>query len=293
MKRVQGAIDTAVNLQEQLNRPVFLGGLPIDSGGGRLTGGLVKGVTSNATGSVISATDASPRSDAVQLAINPVAGAVSAAHRAAINFRKGGLDFVGQVGGQVLFAAATDGVGAPSSSVARAVDRAAEVATTSTPRLAARPLTAADAPAVRDLYLGLSPASMTGRVGAPSVGRVENALDLNLPGLQNGSYVAVGAFKGDRLVGEASYVPIPGKAGVAERAVTIADDAQGQGLGPRLVRELAVEAEKNGIRTFQVHISSDNIASRKMAAKLGLSLRWDREEQYYVGTQSVDSLLRS
>jgi GNAT superfamily N-acetyltransferase len=58
--------------------------------------------------------------------------------------------------------------------------------------------------------------------------------------------------------GVARYVRLASDPTVAEAAVTVVDEVQGRGLGTILLRQLAVSAIENGIRTFRNYVLAEN-----------------------------------
>jgi L-amino acid N-acyltransferase YncA len=77
---------------------------------------------------------------------------------------------------------------------------------------------------------------------------------------------------GDRVLGWAAASPTsarPVYAGVVEASVYVADDAQGQGVGRRLLEALIVSTERNGIWTIQAGIFPENTASLALHERVG------------------------
>ena len=54
----------------------------------------------------------------------------------------------------------------------------------------------------------------------------------------------------------------------AEVAIVVADDWHGRRLGSLMVDELAAEARRHGIRRFTATMASDNVAARRLFARL-------------------------
>jgi RimJ/RimL family protein N-acetyltransferase len=73
----------------------------------------------------------------------------------------------------------------------------------------------------------------------------------------------------ERALGTARFVRDDADPRVAELAVTVTDDAQGRGLGRRLLAALADAAEERGIRTFTMAVLADNVPVRRMLERLG------------------------
>jgi acetate---CoA ligase (ADP-forming) len=122
-----------------------------------------------------------------------------------------------------------------------------------------RPPTGADAEAVLGFLGGLSEESAYRRFhGFPSLRRetVEPFLDPDWRdrGALVGAMVAEG---GERIVALANYVRLQDPA-LAEVAFTVADALQGQGVGTRLLEQLALTAAAHGISTFVAEVMADN-----------------------------------
>jgi RimJ/RimL family protein N-acetyltransferase len=80
--------------------------------------------------------------------------------------------------------------------------------------------------------------------------------------------VAVDPTNGE-VIGVARYIRSSADAGLAEVAVTVADEWQGRGLGRALVGRLAYLARRAGIRRFGAVVQSDNLASLGLAVGAG------------------------
>ena len=77
------------------------------------------------------------------------------------------------------------------------------------------------------------------------------------------------------LIGVARYVCLPGDPQAAEVAVVVADAWQRRGVGTLLVEELGARARRLGFRRFTATMASDNIAARKLLAKIAEEPAWD------------------
>ena len=80
--------------------------------------------------------------------------------------------------------------------------------------------------------------------------------------------VAIDPSSGE-LLGVARYVRSRDDTGLAEVAVTVADDWQGRGLGRALLDRLTYRARREGVRRFSALVQSDNRASLGLAAGAG------------------------
>lgn len=65
--------------------------------------------------------------------------------------------------------------------------------------------------------------------------------------------------------------------GVAEVSIYVADQAQGQGIGSRLLAALVAESEQNGIWTLQAGIFPENAASMRVHQQAGFRVVGTRE----------------
>jgi len=73
----------------------------------------------------------------------------------------------------------------------------------------------------------------------------------------------------DRGLGVARFVRVAGQSERAEVALTVADDAQGLGLGSRLLRLLACMAQERGVETFVAYVLPDNVQARGLFERAG------------------------
>jgi acetyl coenzyme A synthetase (ADP forming)-like protein len=123
-----------------------------------------------------------------------------------------------------------------------------------------RPPLESDADAILAFLRGLSEQSVYRRFhGFPSLRRetVEPFLDPDWS--ERGSLVGTmsAAGGGEQVVALANYVRLHDPA-VAEVAFTVADSLQGQGVGTRLLEQLALTAAAQGISTFVAEVMADN-----------------------------------
>jgi L-amino acid N-acyltransferase YncA len=134
------------------------------------------------------------------------------------------------------------------------------------------PMTAADWPAVRSIYLeGIATGDATFETAAPEWERWD-----------------AGHLKTCRLVahvdgevaGWAALSPVSARAvyaGVAEVSIYIAQLARGKGLGAALLRALVAESEVNGVWTLQAGIFPENTASIALHRRAGFRIVGTRE----------------
>jgi L-amino acid N-acyltransferase YncA len=86
---------------------------------------------------------------------------------------------------------------------------------------------------------------------------------------------------GDSMAGWAALSPVSSRrvyAGVAEVSIYIKETMRGKGVGSRLLEELILISEANGIWTLQAGILSDNGASVALHLKHGFRLVGVREK---------------
>src|SRR4051794_25097252 len=72
-----------------------------------------------------------------------------------------------------------------------------------------------------------------------------------------------------RIVGIARYIRLPREPQAAEVAVAVADGWQRQGIGRRLLTELADRARAEGVTHFSAHVRTDNGPVRGWIARQG------------------------
>ena len=137
-------------------------------------------------------------------------------------------------------------------------------------RIEIRPIGPEDRAALADGLSRLSPESRYRRFFAP----VDKLSDQQLTYLTDVDHhdhealVAVEAGSG-RGVGVARFVRSESDPEVAEVAVAVADDRQGQGIGSELLHRLTERARDEGIRRFSGSILEENRPMRELMAELG------------------------
>lgn len=94
------------------------------------------------------------------------------------------------------------------------------------------------------------------------------------------------ALSGEQVVGYAGLCDYPDEAFVQTMAV--APDAQGSGLGARLLQALLEEAERRGQRTVSLEVRADNEVAQRLYARHGFH-RTGVRRGYYAG--GVDGLV--
>ncbi|CAM4179453.1 GNAT family N-acetyltransferase [Zobellia nedashkovskayae] len=89
------------------------------------------------------------------------------------------------------------------------------------------------------------------------------------------------AFLGDKCMGWAALSPVSKRAvycGVAEVSIYILQDAQGKGVGSKLMQALISESEENGFWTLQSGIFPENKGSIRLHEKMGFRYIGKREQ---------------
>jgi L-amino acid N-acyltransferase YncA len=135
-----------------------------------------------------------------------------------------------------------------------------------------RALRPPDWPAVRAVYeAGIATGNATFETGAPCWEDWDAA---HLPAHR------LVAAEGGRVLGWAALAPVSDRcayAGVAEDSVYVAPDAQGRGVGRRLLEALVSGAEQAGIWTVQTGIFPENQASVRLHQACGFRIVGVRE----------------
>ncbi len=85
--------------------------------------------------------------------------------------------------------------------------------------------------------------------------------------------VAVHADDPRRLAGVARWVREADDPEAAEMAIVIADELQGLGLGTALGRVLSDSALRHGVKRFTATMLAENVAARRMFARISHELR--------------------
>ncbi len=138
--------------------------------------------------------------------------------------------------------------------------------------LTVRPMTAADAEAVLDIYAaGIAEGIATFDTDAPSWERFDAS---RLPAHR------LVAERHGRVLGWVAVSRVsarPAYAGVVEHSVYVHPGARGRGVGSALLQALIASTEAAGIWTIQSGIFTDNAASLALHAKHGFRVVGTRE----------------
>lgn len=147
--------------------------------------------------------------------------------------------------------------------------------TTSLPGVTYRKLTPRDTSAIRDLYASLDERDGYRRFFGPLPADLTPvAAEI---AIQDTAHCAVGAFRGDRLIGVANYVALQDFRR-AEVAMVVAHDDQHSGVGTALLGRLADEARGNGIEEFVAEIMSTNSKMMELLMDIDIPIRVRRQD---------------
>jgi RimJ/RimL family protein N-acetyltransferase len=137
-----------------------------------------------------------------------------------------------------------------------------------------RPIRSADKLLLADGLARLSPQSRFRRFhGAkPRLTARELRYLTEVDGVDHQALVATKAGEPDLIVATARYVRDAQDPTVADVAVVVGDELQGQGLGAVLGRELARRARAAGIARFVADVQPDNPAAHRLLAHLRAEL---------------------
>jgi len=135
------------------------------------------------------------------------------------------------------------------------------------------PMTAADWPAVREIY-------------GQGIATGDATFEKNPPELETWDRGHLASCRlvvreGEEIAGWAALSPVSGRcvyAGVAEVSVYVRASARGQGIGLKLLEALVEESEKSGIWTLQAGIFPENVASIAIHHKAGFRTVGTREK---------------
>ena len=132
-----------------------------------------------------------------------------------------------------------------------------------------RVLTAADEPAVHDLYTGMNHEDRNFRyIGCPPSDY--EAVARALAG-SDSHHAAMGAFVEGDLVGVANFIVLETK--TAEVAIVVEHDAQGRGIGTGVARRVGRPGSSPWHTPVRRRDRGDELADARVARRLGLSDR--------------------
>jgi GNAT superfamily N-acetyltransferase len=152
----------------------------------------------------------------------------------------------------------------------------------------------ADADVLREGFARLSMESRLMRFFAPLHALSDETLRYltEVDGVDHAALIAVspsgkGPGTRDEGYGVARFIRSASDPLSAEVAVTVADDAQGRGLGRRLVGTLAAGARERGVETFQMSVLGSNWRVRELLRRIHADYRRGdgQVHEYSVGTE--------
>jgi GNAT superfamily N-acetyltransferase len=139
-----------------------------------------------------------------------------------------------------------------------------------------RPVKAADKTLFVEALERLSPASRYARFLAPKSSLSQAELSY-LTELDGENHFALGALTGlgkeRQGLGVARFVRFPEEPDVADAAIVVTDDAQGQGLGRLLFLRLVAAARERGINRFRCDVLAENDRMRTLLHELSPAAR--------------------
>lgn len=141
--------------------------------------------------------------------------------------------------------------------------------------LVVRSMTDADTPLVAEAFARLSAASLRRRFFSEAAAHFSVERLAELVGLHPGEHVLLAHDRHDRLVGGVRLIPVLGSPGLAEVTVTVADGAQGRGVGTRLLDLLAEDAASLGYHALRGHVLVENDRARRLVGRAGGHLWFD------------------
>lgn len=131
-----------------------------------------------------------------------------------------------------------------------------------------RKLDARDSHHILRLFESLTPRDRYFRFHTP-MPRLNEATFRRLLAMDDSDHVAFGAFRGGVCIGIGRYVRLNQGHSDAEVAVAVEPASRNQGVGTRLLHELAMSARENGIIRFTGLIHPQNAAALNGARALG------------------------
>jgi RimJ/RimL family protein N-acetyltransferase len=152
-------------------------------------------------------------------------------------------------------------------------------------RILIRPIRPDDRQRLEDGFTRLSPRSRYLRFHS-SIERLSEAQVRYFTEVDHHDHVALAAIDLDTEdepgIGVARYVRLRDEPEVAEAAVTVLDEYQGRGLGTLLLRLLAEEATRHGVRVFRNYVLAENTVMLKVFKELGAVRELDESGVYTV-----------
>jgi len=106
-------------------------------------------------------------------------------------------------------------------------------------------------------------------------------------------HFAIGAARVDadgheHGLGIARLVQLPSEPGVGEAAITVADEAQGKGLGTLLFTRLVTAAAERGITQIRSYVLGSNVAMQELMKRLAPSIGADVNVHIDAGVMTIE-----
>ena len=120
-----------------------------------------------------------------------------------------------------------------------------------------RPIHPDDKRVLADAFPRLSPQTRYNRFLVPA-DRLSSTQLAYLTELDFRDHVAWGLLDGDQPVAVARFIRLTGDPASADFAVTVFDSHQGRGVGPLMIKVLAVSARARGISRFEFDVLAEN-----------------------------------
>lgn len=139
-------------------------------------------------------------------------------------------------------------------------------------RYTVRPMLEADGQQVIEAFEHLSDSSRRSRFLSP-VPRIHSTIAADLTRVDDQRIVLLAFDDTGALVAEARAVRCAGDPSTAEIAVTVLDEHQHRGLGPRLLRRLGAASRRAGVKRFVGHVLVDNAAAQALLRSAGATRR--------------------
>ena len=143
----------------------------------------------------------------------------------------------------------------------------------------------ADAPLLRDTFSRLSMRSRMMRFFVPLHTLSDDSVRYltEVDGVHHAALLALsipgGAVPEERSFGVARFIRSAADPKSAEAAVAVTDDAQGHGLGRRLIETLAIAARERGVETFEANVLWSNARVHAFLQRRG-AVRRRREGEF-------------
>ena len=133
-----------------------------------------------------------------------------------------------------------------------------------------RALESSDRAGLASLFARLSPESRHSRFLGPKPELTARELTY-LTAVDHHSHEALAAVnrRDGLILGVARYVGVPGRRGIADTAIALADELQGKGIGTALARALVSRASVNGFDALTAATLWHNRPARSLLRRLG------------------------